>query len=85
MNSYRPPMLGFEDFEGHAEELAPIAVRWADGTPICGILGDPAQWAKERAEQKAREAFAEEIRTLHENVVLLDDYRNRTDDHRETL
>jgi hypothetical protein len=52
-------------------------------TVIAGILGDPAEWA--RAEQEAREAFEEEIRTLHENVVLLDDYRNRTDDHRETL
>jgi hypothetical protein len=75
--SYRPPMIGFEDFESHAEDLAPITVTWKNGEPIAsiGILGDPSQWAEQRAEQEAKEAFEEEIRTLHENVVLLDDWR----------
>jgi hypothetical protein len=87
MNSYRRPVLGVEDFEGHAEELAPIAVTWKDGTPV-GILGDPSQWAEQNAKrlaEEAEEARREELRTLHEKVVLLDDYRNRKDDPRETL
>jgi len=76
----RPKSAGFEDFGGHAEELAPIAIRWADGTPISsiGILGDPSQWAEE--------AQREELRNLAENVVLLNDYRGRKrDDYRTTL
>jgi hypothetical protein len=73
------PVLGLDD----VDDPRYFAVAWKDRTVIAAILGDPAEWA--RAEQEAREAFEEEIRTLHENVVLLDDYRNRTDDHRETL
>lgn len=81
-------MLGFEDFESHAEDLAPIAIFWKDGTPIGGILGpalNPEQWAQQMQAQEAEEARREELRNLAENVLLLDDYRKRTDDPRETL
>jgi hypothetical protein len=67
------PVLGLDD----VDDPRYFAVAWKDRTVIAGILGDPAQWAKQRAEQEAREAFEEEIRTLHENVVLLSDWRQR--------
>jgi hypothetical protein len=72
------PVLGFEDFEGHAEELAPIAVRWADGTPIAtmGILGDPSQWREQtEAQPEVEQAEQEEQRILFDNVIFLDDFR----------
>jgi hypothetical protein len=87
--SWHPPTVGFQDFEADGLELAPIAVQWRDGTP-CGILGplDGAWIAEQEAKrlaEEAEEARREELRTLHEKVVLLDDYRNRKDDPRETL
>jgi hypothetical protein len=77
--TYRPPMLGFEDFEGHAEDLAPFTIQWRDGTPVgsMGILGDPSKWEDQRAQrlaEEAEEARREELRTLHEKVVILDDW-----------
>jgi hypothetical protein len=81
MSSYRPPMLGFEDFEGHAEEFAPIAIIWKDGTP-CGILGPLdgawiAEQSAKRLAEEAEEARREELRNLATNVILLDDWRQR--------
>jgi hypothetical protein len=53
-----------------------------DGTPIAGILGkfDAETVAEEHAKQlaeEAEEARREALRTLYENVVLLDDHRPR--------
>jgi hypothetical protein len=38
MSGYRPPMVGFQDYEAHAEDLAPITIKWKNGEAI-GILG----------------------------------------------
>jgi hypothetical protein len=69
------PVLGFDPDD--IDDC--LRVAWRDRTVIAtlqgGILGDPAQWAEEQAAQETKEAFEEEIRTLHENVILLDDYR----------
>jgi hypothetical protein len=72
--SWCPPMLGFD-------ATAPFTqVYWKDGTHCGGILG-----ARLDPERLAQLAYEEELRTLHENIVLLDDYRNRKDDPRDTL
>ena len=63
--SYRPPIIGFD-------ASAPfVEVFWKDGTHCGGILApalDP--------QRMAQLAYEEELRTLHKNVVLLDDYRS---------
>jgi hypothetical protein len=81
MIGYRPPTLGFEDFEADGLELAPIAVQWRDGTP-CGILGPLdgawiAEQSAKRLAEEAEEARREELRNLATNVILLDDWRQR--------
>lgn len=75
MIGYRPPMLGFEDFEADGLELAPIAVQWRDGTP-CGILDDPSQWHEQtEARPEVDQAEQEEQRILVDNVIFLDNFR----------
>lgn len=64
------PVLGLG-----AEDRSPVTITWKTGEVIYrGILGgfDPSEW---REDEKAQRARDEEIRTLHENVVLLDDWR----------
>jgi hypothetical protein len=69
---YNVPILGWD-------ELDP-AIAWRDRTVIAavpgGVLGDPSQWAEEKAE---REACAREIeykeQLRHQGVAILDDYR----------
>ena len=80
MIGYGPPMVGFRDYEADGQDLAPIAIRWADGTPVAtmGILGDPAKWAEQKAERLAEEAERaerEEAISLANNIYLLDNYR----------
>jgi hypothetical protein len=62
-------MLGFDA----AADL--VRVEWKGGTTVCGgILGkafDPEALAREAAEQ----ARKDELRS-HENVVLLEDFKN---------
>jgi hypothetical protein len=88
MNSYRPPMLGFEDMEAEGQELAPIAIQWKDGTPV-GILGaGPQDWIpQQEVAEEVERARREEAISLATNVYLLDRYRQRSrkDDYRETL
>jgi hypothetical protein len=65
--SWHPPMLGFD-------ATAPfVHVQWKDGTSCGGILGTQ----KLDPERLAQLAYEEELRTLHDNVVLLDDYRRK--------
>ena len=80
MIGYGPPMVGFRDYEAHAEDLAPIAITWKNGEPITtmGILGDPSQWDEmieaHRLSEEAERADREEAISLA-NIYLLDNYR----------
>jgi hypothetical protein len=75
------PVLGLDD----VDDPRYFAVAWKDRTVIAtvpavpgGILGDPAQWAEQKAErlaEEAEEARREELRTLCSNVAILDDWR----------
>jgi hypothetical protein len=72
---WRPPMLG-------GAPLVPLGIKWRDGTAFVsgGILGDMSPAAlealkAEREQREAEEAYKYELRTLHENVILLDDWR----------
>jgi hypothetical protein len=74
---YGPPIIGWDD-----DDCARTPVVWRDGTPIAGILGkyDAESIAEARAKQlaeEAEEARREELRTLYENVEILDDHRLR--------
>lgn len=74
-NIYPQPDLGWEALDDC------LRVAWRDGTVIAtlprgGILDclHPDAEAESLAE-RAEEARREELRTLHDNVYLLDDYR----------
>jgi hypothetical protein len=60
--SYSPAILGFDD-----REL--VTVTWKDRTVIGGILGNPAQWAKNKAELDHKQELRDH------GIVVLDDHR----------
>jgi hypothetical protein len=76
MSNWHPPLLGWEDEEYIC--LGP-AIAWRDRTVIGGVLGDPSQWAQQKAECEACAREIEYKRDLrNRGVIILSDYQKDT-------
>lgn len=69
--------MSWYDLDSDGADLAPIAIRWKDGTPVAsvGILGaGPEDWI---VTEEVERAQRQEAISLATNVILLNDWRQR--------
>jgi hypothetical protein len=72
MAEFSLPILGFDQ----PRIVREVQVVWADGSPVCGLLGSNIGEALARRQaEEAEEAHKQSLRDS--GVVLLDDWRNK--------
>jgi hypothetical protein len=70
MSEFSLPVLGFDQ----PRTVREVQVVWADGSPVCGLLGSNIKEALARCQaEEAEDAAKQELRD--QGVVLLEDYR----------
>jgi hypothetical protein len=72
MSEFSLPVLGFDQ----PRTVREVQVVWADGSPVCGILGSNIEKALARCQaEEAEEAAKQELRD--QGVVVLEDWRTK--------